>query len=149
MKAFFDSSALIEFIKGNKKAVALFYELSKMDVESYINDIVFSEFIFHYISLTSGTSAINVKKKGKIDTFIKENQPRDFLDQFKILSVNESIVERTYGYMRRYNLLPNDALILATCRFHRIENLVSFDDDFRAACEKEGIKLIDTIEKLK
>ncbi len=149
MKVFFDSSVLIEFIKGNKKASKLFYELSKLDVDGYINDIVFSEFIFHYISLTSGISAINVKKKGKISKFIKENEPKEFLDQFKILSVNDDIVEKAYEYMRKYNLLPNDALILATCKFYGINNLISFDEDFRDVCEKEGIVFVDDAEKLK
>jgi len=32
---------------------------------------------------------------------------------------------------KRYSLLPNDALIAATCRFYGIRRIATFDDDFR------------------
>ncbi|WP_366513876.1 PIN domain-containing protein [Thermococcus aggregans] len=50
---------------------------------------------------------------------------------------------------RKYGLLPNDALILATCKFYSIKYLISFDSDFENACKKEGIVLIDSLEKLR
>ena len=42
--------------------------------------------------------------------------------------------------------MPNDALILATCKFYGIKYLISFDDDFRGACEGKNIVLIDSVE---
>ncbi|WP_457752675.1 PIN domain-containing protein [Thermococcus sp.] len=32
--------------------------------------------------------------------------------------------------MKKYHLLPNDALITATCEFYEIEHIATFDDDF-------------------
>ena len=32
---------------------------------------------------------------------------------------------------KRYSLLPNDALIAATCRFYGIRRIATFDDDFK------------------
>lgn len=51
--------------------------------------------------------------------------------------------------MQKYNLLPNDALILATCKIHQIPQVASFDTkDFEKACKGEGIKLIQSIDDL-
>ncbi|MGB7532449.1 MAG: PIN domain-containing protein [Halobacteriota archaeon] len=33
--------------------------------------------------------------------------------------------------MREYNLLPNDALIAATCKHHGIRIIATFDPDFK------------------
>ncbi len=52
--------------------------------------------------------------------------------------------------MKKHNLLSNDALILATCKYYRIKYLISIDtSDFKEPCEKEGIVLINSVEKLK
>ena len=51
--------------------------------------------------------------------------------------------------MKHYNLKPNDAFILATCKYYNISYLISLDDDFQKPCEKEGITLINSAEKLK
>jgi len=50
--------------------------------------------------------------------------------------------------MVKYGLLPNDAMILATCKFYGIKYLVSFDSDFEKACEGEGIRLLKSIEEI-
>jgi predicted nucleic acid-binding protein len=47
--------------------------------------------------------------------------------------------------MSKYNLLPNDAIILATCKIHGITELASHDADFTIPCGEEGIELL--IEK--
>ncbi|MEO2117934.1 MAG: PIN domain-containing protein [Methanocaldococcus sp.] len=39
--------------------------------------------------------------------------------------------------------MPNDALILATCKYHKIKNLITFDDDFKGIADKEGIEIIN------
>ncbi|HRG36773.1 MAG TPA: PIN domain-containing protein [Chitinophagales bacterium] len=48
--------------------------------------------------------------------------------------------------MSKYNLLPNDALILATCKLNQINMIASFDSDFKTACEKEKIQYIDSVK---
>jgi predicted nucleic acid-binding protein len=51
--------------------------------------------------------------------------------------------------MQKYNLLPNDALILATFKIHQIQQIASFDStDFENACLGENIKLVQRIEDL-
>ena len=51
-------------------------------------------------------------------------------------------------YMAVYNLLPNDALILAICKIRNIGHLASYDSDFATACTGEGIRLVQTVADL-
>ena len=46
------------------------------------------------------------------------------------------------AFMITYNLLPNDAIILATCKIHGITQLASHDSDFILPCAAEGIELL-------
>ncbi len=50
--------------------------------------------------------------------------------------------------MQQVVLLPNDALILATCKLNGIDQLASYDADFAAACTGEGIQLIQSVADL-
>ena len=38
---------------------------------------------------------------------------------------------------------PNDAIISANCKEHKIPNILTMDDDFIQVCEAENIKLIN------
>ncbi len=33
--------------------------------------------------------------------------------------------------MRQYELLPNDAIIVATCKHYNIDTIVTFEEDFK------------------
>jgi predicted nucleic acid-binding protein len=50
--------------------------------------------------------------------------------------------------MKKYNLLPNDSIIVATCKFYKISNLASYDSGLIEVCKNEKIVLIDKVEKL-
>jgi len=45
----------------------------------------------------------------------------------EFLEVNRSVVSLANEFIVKYSLLPNDALILATCKFYRIDCLASLD----------------------
>jgi len=143
-----DSSILIEFVKGNERAKEILNRLIELGAEVYINDIVFSEFIFHYISLKSGLSPLTMKGKKEVGKYINEKDPREFTDQFGVLDVNESIVNMAYDFVRKYSLLPNDATILATCKFHEIDLLASLDRDFEEVCRLERLKFAFGVEDI-
>ncbi|MDV3104052.1 PIN domain-containing protein [Thermococcus waiotapuensis] len=44
--------------------------------------------------------------------------------------------------MRAHNLLPNDAIILASCKINEIKTLATLDEDLKRAALKEGLKLL-------
>ncbi|ASJ03552.1 nucleotide-binding protein [Thermococcus profundus] len=142
MEVFVDSSVLIEGLKGNPDAVRVLYILADEKAVAIINDIVVSEFLFHYIRLKSGASPFTIKQSGRISEYILDDEPLDFLNQFHIIPTDEDTIMKAYSLMRSHNLLPNDAIILTTCKINGITNLATLDSDLRKAAEKEGLKLL-------
>ncbi|NJE76301.1 PIN domain-containing protein [Thermococcus sp. ES12] len=139
---FLDSSVLIEGLKGNPSAVALFEEILRQELIPVINDIVFSEFLFHYIALKTGVSPFTVKKRREIDEVLSPSEPKDFLEQFHVLPADDDVLELAYGMMVKHNLLPNDAIILATCLTFGIKLLGTLDSDLREAGMAEGLEVL-------
>ena len=90
---FLDSSVLIEGLKGNPSAISLFEKVLKSGLIPVINDVVFSEFLFHYIALKTGVSPLTVKKRGEIGNVILPEEPKDFIDQFHILPTDDEVLE--------------------------------------------------------
>ena len=54
-----------------------------------------------------------------------------------------------FRVIEHYDLRPNDAIILATCKYYGIKYLISIDNDFPEPCKKEGVVLINSVEKLR
>ncbi len=63
------------------------------------------------------------------------------LDSFAMLDLTKEIVKTAERYILSFKLLPNDALILATCKYYGVD-LASLDEDFEECCKVEGIKII-------
>ena len=143
---FLDTSILIEYVKGNN--TDLLEAILLHDWKPFINHIVYSEFMFHFLSLAAGKAPLTLKKSKVIAEILDKNKPIDFLLNFKILSMNPEILLSSYFFMKKYHLLPNDALILATCQYYNIKFLASYDSDFSPICEPEGITLIMNIGDL-
>jgi len=138
---FIDSSVLIEGFKskGIKEAQKLVkFLITRVDLlELGINSIVFSETVYQLIN----------KKKRAPD--ITERYIFELFSICCVFAENADILSIAKEFIKTYNLKPNDALILATCKYYGIKNLISVDEDFEKACEKEGIILIDTVDKFK
>ena len=143
MKIFLDTSILIEYIKGTK--TKLLENLIANDNQLYINSIVYSEFMFHFISSVTGKSPFTVKQKNEIGKILGLYNPMEFLTQFEILTDNLEIINQSYSFMKKYNLLPNDSIILSTCKFYKIEALATYDNDFKKILIEEDIKLINEV----
>jgi predicted nucleic acid-binding protein len=126
-KYFFDSSLIIEFTKGNPKAVEIVQKLNIPNFQFFINPVVFSEV----------TYILMREVKLDISLVIKAIQT------FKILNIDDKTVNLAIEYISQYKLRPNDALILASCKLHNLDYLVSLDSDFQAICKAENINLIN------
>ena len=142
MEFFIDSNIVIETFKEDYNQEAfeildiLLSLISKgLQVNCYINGIVESEVTFQLIF------------KGK--SSLGKEELKSVLLIFRSLEVGENVRNLFWEYMREYNLKPNDALILATCKHYGVPHLISLDSDFREACEKEGIVLVDSPKKLR
>ena len=148
MKIFIDSSILVEYLKGNQ--TALLEQLISSKHELYTNTIVYSEFIFYYLAIVGEKSPLTLKENQRIKEIIQKYDPIDIFSYFTILPIESEITLLSYDYMQKFNLLPNDALILATTKLNDIEYLASFDkNDFQQPCKAERITLIMSTEKFK
>ena len=139
-----DSSLLIEYIKGNK-ILLLTNLLSDDENECYINETVVSEYLFHLLKITSNISPKSVQSSNKIRETLEKSGAYDLLQRFSFVITKENLVFLVPQYMKQYNLLPNDAIMLATCKMHNITKLASHDTDFIMPYQEEGIELL--IEK--
>ncbi len=64
-----------------------------------------------------------------------------FLKEFKILIFPDtSEIEEVIKIMKKY-LLPNDALIAATCEYYGIRKIATFDEDFAKVDFLEIVKV--------
>ncbi len=131
-RIFLDSSILVESLKGNDSAVRIIEVLKEKEALFIINPIVFSEVTYLFIKY-AGKSRMR-------ELFLMLNS----LAMFEVGAETVSIAEEL---MLNYNLLPNDALILATCKYYGIKYLASLDTDFERVCEAEKVTLINNPEK--
>jgi len=60
------------------------------------------------------------------------------------LEINKDIFEITKEIISKYRLLPNDALIAATCKYYGIKKIATFDEDFKRV---DFLEVIDLKEK--
>jgi len=123
-RIFLDSSILVESLKGNDSAVKIIEALKEKEVLLVINPIVFSEVTYLFMKYVFS-----------------------MLNSLAMFDVNAETVSIAEELMLNYNLLPNDALILATCKYYGIKYLASLDTDFEKVCEAEKINLINNPEK--
>jgi len=146
LTAFVDTNVIIEHLEGN---VDLLDIRERFDV-LYSNSIVFSEVLMVYLRALTGERPYTLKHNPNIIRKLSE-ELLDFSRLFELfldLEINRAVETLAVEYMIKYDLLPNDALILATCRFHDVKYLISFDGDFANACEGEGISLISDPEDI-
>ncbi|NOR78585.1 MAG: PIN domain-containing protein [Methanophagales archaeon] len=64
----------------------------------------------------------------------------ELLDTFIELPSDKGITRSAEDVIARYGLLPNDALIAATCTHHGIRKLATFNGDFKQVDFVEIIK---------
>ncbi len=148
MNVFLDTSILVEYLKGNNPDLLDFIIEHNNHCASYINHIVYSEFLFHFLGLIAHKPPISLKKSSSISLILNKHKPMDFIRNFKVLEMNTSILEMSFNYMELYNMLPNDALILACCKYHNIRFLATYDSDFNKICDREEIILFKQIEDI-
>lgn len=138
---FIDSSVLIEHSEGAKTKLLLSL-LNNEQNACYINETVVSEFLYHFLAKNSDVSPKTLQRKNKIASVFEHTKQYTIIHLFSFLSANESILNLVPSLMQQYNLLPNDAIIPATCRIHNITQLASHYADFKDACKAQGIELL-------
>lgn len=136
-----DSSILIEFSK-NTKTKLLIKLISNTAIDCFINETVLSEYFYHFVAINGGRSPLATKEAGEVDQVFSNSSSYRFIERFYYFQTDATLFTLVPQLMRKYNLLSNDAIILATCKIHGITRLASHDSDFEQACKGEGITLL-------
>ena len=133
-RIFLDSSIIIGLFSGDDDAEKILGGIINQSL--CINEVVFSEVVYKSVVLKflENEEKYSLKKlKRKIDSYIYlYGELSEFTDEFEIdfLIITKEVVEIASSLASKYNLLPNDALIAATCKHHGINKIATFDPDF-------------------
>ena len=63
-----------------------------------------------------------------VNDFLMDSVKSDFIE---LLIIDRQVLTGSVDIAFRYGLLPNDALIAATCKHHGIKKIATFDEDFK------------------
>lgn len=141
---FVDSSVLIEYYK-NAQTELLDRLLDTKEIQICISQIVVSEYLFHCLGVDGGKSPLSVKQSSAIANVLSNGNHATFLKQYTYLQDSDFLLERVPVLMSKYNLLPNDAIIIATCQLNQIAAIASYDPDFIKVCKDLNIMLLQTL----
>ena len=147
-KIFIDSSILVEFEKQTKTDLLL-QLMSDKALNLFVNCTVLSEYTYYLLAIEGGKSPRAIKEDENIGAILIRNNPEPFLSTFQMVALRPEVTTTFLEMMSKYNLLPNDALILADCKLNSIDTLATYDiKDFSLACDQEGIQLVSSISDL-
>jgi len=147
-KIFIDTSILVEYSKNQRPSLFEYLLSENTKYEMVINETIISEYTFHWLAMLGQKAPLTLKRDQSISKFINQAKLSQFLSLFSYAATDNIVIPTFLRLMERYNLLPNDAIILASCIKHGIKVIASFDADFTEICEKENILLVSEIEHL-
>ncbi|AAB90920.1 type II toxin-antitoxin system VapC family toxin [Archaeoglobus fulgidus] len=140
MKVFFDTSFFVEYFRGNENARRIYEELKNYEYFTSLNVVEETTYILMKFTASDFVKLekhYEVIKKLKEDSNVYEKSLKNaklfyssiLHDGFQILPLPSW--DLVLEIMERYRLLPNDALIAATCKHYGIKKIATFDEDFR------------------
>jgi len=144
-RIFLDSSIIIGLFSGEDDAEKILGRIISQSL--CINEVVFSEVVYKAMILKFLETEENFslkKLKRDIDSYVYlYGEFSKFSDEFEIefLIITEEVVEIASSLASKYKLLPNDALIAATCKHYGIDKIATFDPDFKRVDFLEIIEL--------
>jgi len=138
-KCFIDTTVILEAILANNPEVLeriadhlLFTSINVLEEASYkiITGCILESLGVEKIGVfkirdefEKGNALNEIKEKLHILNFLK--------NRLIILQLSEEVFDTSKEYIVKYKLLPNDALIAATCKHHGIRKIATFDEDFK------------------
>lgn len=139
---FIDSNVIIKYFQGDNAAKMVLQPVISSYIEGYINSIVFSEVMYFAIRIKTGLKPFDLKRNPKAvsDAIAAAKDQIGFIKQyFKELEINDEIKDLALQEMKDEGILPNDALIVATCKYYSVGTIITFDTDFK---QVQGLGII-------
>lgn len=123
MKVLFDSNVFLKYLAGVEEARKLSDKVEYGEWKGYVNDVVVSEVVYGYLRLALNISRYRlreyvVKYADKVKELLEQDVYPLFVN-FEHLPTSAGI-DILLEYVVKYKLLPNDALIAATCKAYDI-----------------------------
>ncbi|MCK4310967.1 MAG: PIN domain-containing protein [Methanomicrobia archaeon] len=128
---FIDSNIILNHLRNDKKSTNILKKIQNREIKGYINQIVLSEVLYTYMKYVTKEESYVLKKNPEKIKNIEIRDVIDLFNVFKFLNFNENILSLVGKVISAYGLLPNDALIAATCKHYGIKNIATFDKDFK------------------
>ncbi len=91
--------------------------------------------MYHFLGEVAGKSPRTLKESQQIPIVLQQFDPAPFLCQFQFAIDRADSLTTVPLLMQRYNLLPNDAQIIAACHQNKISVLATYDPDFQIPCQ--------------
>ncbi len=128
---FTDTTLFLKVLEGDGVARELFRELYRKE-RLYRNAVVFSELMFVWLKSITGKKSYELRKSPDIlkSAILSFKKIEPFLNLSHSLPITQEIEFLAMEISAQYGLLPNDALIAATCRHYGINKIATFDEDF-------------------
>ena len=123
---FVDSNIFIGILEGEENAKKVF----DSNLILYKNPLISSEVVYVYLKAVTGKKSYVLKKSPEDISNINLNKIIELLDLAETLPMNKEIEDLSFEITKKYGLLPNDALIAATCKHYGIRDIATFDKDF-------------------
>ncbi|AAB90916.1 type II toxin-antitoxin system VapC family toxin [Archaeoglobus fulgidus] len=138
-KCFIDTTVILEVIL--RKEFKILEKLSEYVLHTSVNVLEEASFKIIFVSVVDelSVSRVNIfKVKDSFEKGIGSSLTETRLhalnvlkDALKIIEIDEHIFDMAKKIILEYKLLPNDALIAATCKHYGIKKIATFDEDFR------------------
>lgn len=112
----------------------------------YYETTVVSEYLYHFLGFQGEKAPRTLKENERISEILREYHPKELFDLFIQLTTDIPNVNEVLRFMDSYNLLSNDAIILAHCKSAKMRFVASYDSDFVVPCQSEGITLLNNLE---
>ncbi len=154
MKVFVDSSVFIRHFYGIEKAVNILDFLVNGH-EVFVSPNVVEETFFKLLFIEcenkfgkTGKYTLREMYKKHADQFENvrlyvENFILEFMRAgiIRLCCINEEVLKMAVEISYKYSILPNDALIAATCNYYGINKITTFDEDFERVDFLEVVKV--------
>ena len=145
---FVETSAFLKFfIEG----VSVFEKIEKYELYTSTNVI---EEVCYVLLKEKAQKILKEDRHYAVLTFLRKNQSfvielsKEIIEDIETLlnALNIKVLtsppkEIMYEIIVKYGLLPNDALIVATCKYYDIRKIATFDEDFEKVDFVEVVKV--------
>ena len=113
---FVDTNVVVWLLKGRESVVSFFAK----NMERLASNVIV------YLEVMHVVRRLSQRLRRPLDL----TPVHDVFSDVVLLPIDDVAMRRVGELVTRYNLMPNDAMIAATCEHHGIKKIATYDEDF-------------------